>query len=152
MPDLLRDVLVDRCAADADVFARGFADEQARQEIGRFRVMAIAAMAVLFIEAGEDQHVLLVSGEWFEGERQLVIRAGLRRKPILFPHAVRKINARHADGRLDIRGSRAAGDCFGRGFWQHFAHRLQDRQAQHQARAAQKRAARDHPFAFKKHN
>src|SRR2546425_8626279 len=99
MPDFLRDVLIDGCAADVDILAGGFAHEKAGEKIGGLGVMAIAPVAVLFVEAGKHEHVLLMFGERLEGERQFVIRARLRWEPILFPDTVWKINARHADRR-----------------------------------------------------
>ena len=131
MADLLRDMLIDGGAADVDILAGGFADQETREKIGGLGVMTIAAMAMLFVEAGKHEHVLLVFGERFECEWQLVIRSGLGREPILFPNAVWKINARHADWRLHVGSGRRARDRLGRGFREHFAHRLQDRQAQH---------------------
>src|SRR5256885_3780221 len=119
MPDLVCEVLIDGGVADVYILARRFADEQAREKVGGLGVMAIAAMAMLFVEAGKHEHVLLVFGERLEGEWQLVIRAGLRWEPILFPNTVWKINAGHANGRLDVRSGRRARDCIRRGFREH---------------------------------
>src|SRR5262245_45267065 len=102
MPDLLRAELIDGNAADADVLARRFAHEQAGEKVCGFSVVTIAAMAVLFVEPGKDEQVLLVTRQWLEGEGKLEFGANIFRKPVRFPNTVRKVQASHADRRLNV--------------------------------------------------
>ena len=87
-----------------------------------------AALAGLVVEAADDGQLLLERLERLEDRRQLEVRALGRRRPLLHDRAVREVDEAHARlrrrGGLRQRGARRN-------------HRVQQRQADRDARAAQ---------------
>src|SRR5688572_2552834 len=112
---MLSRVLVDGDTTDADILAGRLADGQAGEKVGCFRVMAVALMAVLFVELREDQKVIPMTRERIERGWEFVLGTLLFREPTLFPNAVWEIDTRHADRRLNVRRGGGSGDRFSGG-------------------------------------
>ena len=87
-------------------------------------------------------------GQRFEGEGYFEISAVFFGEPVLLPHAVRKINTRHAHRRLHLGGGFRRGQRVRRREGRDLAHGIEQGQAEQRARAFEKRAAGEAPVAL----
>ena len=130
--------LVHRHAAGVQVGAGGPVDRGAGQPGGVLDVMAVAGERALVAQAGEHEDVVLVPGQGLEDGRELVVLALPLGGPGAGVAPVGPEEAGHPDRRPVVGPAGRGGQGARRG-----AHGLQQRQADHRARAAEHRPPRD---------
>src|SRR5688500_1890182 len=138
--DLLSAKLINRKSTNTDVFSGRFADRQTCEEVRRLRVVPVSLVAVLLVEIRENQEILFMRREWLQRVWNLVISSRLLRKPIFFPHTIRKEKARHTHRGLNVFHRGSGRSCL-RGGAQHLAHCVQQRKAERHAHSPEEGAA-----------
>jgi hypothetical protein len=101
---MLGNQLIDRNAATADVLPGRLGDRHPREEVGRLRIVTVAAMTVLLVETREDQDVVPQVSQGLQGGSQLIILSFRLRIPALLPHTVGKVDESRSNRRLVFRG------------------------------------------------